>query len=164
MIRSATTVQLLAKSELILLSIDDCLFLAPHRQELEELLPKIEEFLALRLKLALHPDKVSIRPLNHGIDFLGIVVHPFHRTLRTTTKRRMLRKLTERHGEAFRGEIDSDSLHQSLQSYLGILSHVDEHELSTLLKNGFFLFSPYRGGIVSRKQWIRGDMIWLAVV
>jgi hypothetical protein len=118
-------------------------FLAPHRQELEELLPKIEEFLALRLKLALHPDKVSIRPLNHGIDFLGIVVHPFHRTLRTTTKRRMLRKLAERHGEAFRGEIDSDSLHQSLQSYLGILSQVDGHELSTILKNGYSLFSAY---------------------
>jgi len=92
----------------------------------------------LRLKLALHPDKVSIRPLSHGIDFLGIVVHPFHRTLRTTTKRRMFRKLAERHGEAFRGEIDSDSLHQSLQSYLGILSHVDGHGLSTLLKNGFY--------------------------
>lgn len=85
----------------------------------------------------------GIRPLNHGIDFLGIVVHPFHRTLRTTTKRRMLRKLTERHGEAFRGEIDSGSLNQSLQSYLGILSHVDGHELSTLLKNGYSLFSAY---------------------
>ncbi len=79
--------------------------------------------------------------LNHGIDFLGIVVHPFHRTLRTTTKRRMLRKLAERHGEACRGEVDSGSLNQSLQSYLGILSHVDGHGLSTLLKNGFCLLS-----------------------
>ena len=120
---------------------DDCLLLAPHRQELEELLPKIEEFLALRLKLALHPDKVSIRPLNHGIDFLGIVVHPFHRTLRTTTKRRMLRKLTERHGEAFRGEIDSDSLHQSLQSYLGILSHVDARKSAANLRHRFCFLS-----------------------
>ena len=91
----------------------------------------------MRLKLARHPDKVSIRPLNHGIDFLGIVVHPFHRTLRTTTKRRILRKLTGRHGEAFRGEIDSNSLHQSLQSYLGILSHVDGHGFSVLLRNCF---------------------------
>ena len=116
---------------------DDCLFLAPGQQELEKLLPKIEEFLDSRLELVLHPDKVSIRPLNHGIDFLGIVVHPFHRTLRTRTKRRMLRKLTERHEEAFRGANDSDSLHLSLQSYLGILSHVDGHGLSTLIKNGF---------------------------
>jgi RNA-directed DNA polymerase len=120
---------------------DDCLFLAPGRHELEDLLPKIEEFLASRLKLVLHPDKVSIRPLNHGIDFLGIVVHPFHRTLRTTTKRRMLRKLAERHGEVCKGEIDSGPLNQSLQSYLGILSHVDGHGLSTLLKNGFCLLS-----------------------
>jgi hypothetical protein len=120
---------------------DDCLFLAPGRHELEDLLPKIEEFLDSRLKLVLHPDKVSIRPLNHGIDFLGIVVHPFHHTLRTTTKRRMLRKLAERHGEACKGEIDSGSLNQALQSYLGILSHVDGHGLSTLLKNGFCLRS-----------------------
>jgi hypothetical protein len=55
----------------------------------------------------------------------------------------MLRKLTERHGEAFRGEIDSGSLYQALQSYLGMLSHVDGHGLSTLLKNGYSLFSPY---------------------
>jgi hypothetical protein len=61
----------------------------------------------------------------------------------------MLRKLTERHREAFRGEIDSGSLYQALQSYLGILSHVDGHGLSTLLKNGFSLFPPYRGGIIS---------------
>jgi hypothetical protein len=120
---------------------DDCLFLAPGWHELEDLLPKIEEFLDSRLKLVLHPDKVSIRPLNHGIDFLGIVVHPFHHTLRTTTKRRMLRKLAERHGEACKGEIDSGSLNQALQSYLGILSHVDGHGLSTLLKNGFCLRS-----------------------
>ena len=95
-----------------------------------------------RRKLVLHPDKVSIRPLNHGIDLLGIVVHPFHRTLRTTTKRRMLRKLAQRHGEACRGEIDSTSLNQSLQSYLGILSHVDGHGLSTIIKNGFCYVAP----------------------
>jgi retron-type reverse transcriptase len=119
---------------------DDCLFLAPHRQELEDLLPIIEEFLATRLKLTLHPNKISIRPLNQGIDFLGIVVHPFHRTLRTTTKRRMLRKLAKRHQEACRDEISPDTLNQSLQSYLGILSHTDGCKLSTLLKNRFCYF------------------------
>jgi hypothetical protein len=41
----------------------------------------------------------------------------------------------------FRGEIDSDSFHQSLQSYLGILSHVDGHGLATFLKNYFCFFA-----------------------
>jgi hypothetical protein len=86
----------------------------------------------------MHGEKSSI--ISH-IDFIDIVVHPFHRTLRTPTKRRMLRKLTERNGEAFRGEIDSDSFHQSLQSYLGILSHVDGHGLATFLKNCFCFFA-----------------------
>ena len=70
----------------------------------------------------------------------------------------MLRKLTERHGEAFRGEIVLGSLNQSLQSYLGILSHVDGHKLSTLLKNGFSLSSLHIEVVLSREdnglEWI----------
>jgi hypothetical protein len=59
----------------------------------------------------------------------------------------MLRKPAERHGEAFKGEIDSGSLNQALQSYLGILSHADGPGLSTLLKNGFCLLCVSAHGL-----------------
>jgi hypothetical protein len=54
----------------------------------------------------------------------------------------MLRKLAERHGEACKGEIDSGSLNQALQSYLGILLHVEGHGLSAIITNGFCYVGP----------------------
>jgi retron-type reverse transcriptase len=116
---------------------DDMLFLSHKKSELQALVPQIESFLVEKLKLRLHPDKVTLRPLTQGIDFLGYVTFPHHRVLRTTTKRRMFRKLGVRHDEFYEGSIDGDSLNQSLQSYLGILSHADTHQLSQDVKNIF---------------------------
>ena len=72
---------------------DDFVFLSEDRDWLVSLLPRIREFLHERLKLALHPRKVSIETLASGVDFLGWVHFPDHRVLRTSTKRRMLRNL-----------------------------------------------------------------------
>jgi retron-type reverse transcriptase len=116
---------------------DDCLFLSHNKIELQNLLPEVESFLQEYLKLSLHPDKIILRPLSQGIDFLGYVTLPHHSVLRTTTKRRMFRKLSLKHGEFYNGKITSESLNQSLQSYLGMLSHADTHELTQKLKNQF---------------------------
>ena len=72
---------------------DDFVFLSEDRNHLISLLPKIRDFLRNRLKLELHPNKVSIETLASGVDFLGWVHFPDHRVLRTSTKRRMLRNL-----------------------------------------------------------------------
>jgi len=54
---------------------------------LENLIPKMSEFLEKELQLSLHPDKVFIKRLSLGIDFLGWVHFHHHRVLRTATKR-----------------------------------------------------------------------------
>ena len=97
---------------------DDFVLLSTDRTELEGLLPRIEEFLRSDLHLALHPDKVSIRTLASGVDFLGWVHFPDHRVLRTTSKRRMLRRIKEMEGKE-----------ESVQSYLGLLKHGNSRKL-----------------------------------
>lgn len=72
---------------------DDFVILSHNRAELERLFPQIQRFLHERLKLSLHPEKVSIKTLSSGMNFLGWVHFPDHRVLRTTTKRRMFRRL-----------------------------------------------------------------------
>lgn len=116
---------------------DDMVFLCPNKNRPQELLPKLEEFLFDRLKLELHPRKIIIRPLHQGIDFLGYVTLPHHRVLRTKTKRRMKRKLSERLVQYQSGAIPEDSMNQTLQSYLGMLSHADAYELQQETKNVF---------------------------
>jgi RNA-directed DNA polymerase len=118
---------------------DDMIFLSHSKQELKSLIPKIEEFLSSSLKLQLHPHKIILRPLSQGIDFLGYVTLPKHRVLRTTTKRRMVGKLLEKHQELFANNISGESFNQTLQSYLGMLSHSDSHSLSDDIKNWFVI-------------------------
>lgn len=72
---------------------DDFIVLSPEKGHLEGIVPLIEAFLWEQLRLRLHPNKVSIRNFYQGTDFLGYVVFPGHKILRTKTKRRMLRKL-----------------------------------------------------------------------
>jgi hypothetical protein len=72
---------------------DDFVIVSSSKWELLELLPKIKEFLWDRLRLELHPKKVTIRQPHQGVDFLGYVIRPHSRVLRTKAKKRMLLKL-----------------------------------------------------------------------
>jgi hypothetical protein len=91
---------------------DDFVILLDDKVCLEELILKIDKFLKQKLKLNLHPNKVSIKTFSSGIDFLGFVHFPYHRILRTTTKRRMIKNISKK-------EVKSETI----QSYLGLLSH-----------------------------------------
>jgi len=96
---------------------DDFVVFDANKKYLENTLPKIERFLESRLKLSLHPNKVSICTLASGIDFLGWVNFPNHRVLRTSTKKRMFKKL------------ENNPSKESRASYLGILGHGNAYKL-----------------------------------
>lgn len=114
---------------------DDFVIVADNRQYLENLIAPIRAFLVNRLKLTLHPKKISIRTFHQGIDFLGYVIMPHYRLLRTKTRQRIYRKLGQRVSEYRGGTITRETLEQSLQSYLGVLSHADAFQLSQDLRN-----------------------------
>lgn len=114
---------------------DDFIIVADNRAYLESLISPISEFLHSRLKLTLHPKKVTMREFHQGIDFLGYVVLPHYRLLRTKTKQRIYRKLRQRVNALKNGEINSITLEQSLQSYLGVFSHANTYRLSQDLRN-----------------------------
>lgn len=101
---------------------DDFVFFSQERVHLNDLLPRINDFLVDKLKLTLHPGKVFIKTLASGVDFLGWVHFPSHRVLRTTTKKRIFKRLAEE---------PSDMV---MQSYRGLFSHGNAHKLSELLK------------------------------
>jgi len=91
---------------------DDFIIIHESRRYLENLLPSISIFLEKQLKLQLHPDKVFIKTLYSGVDFLGWVHFSTHRVLRTTTKHRMFRNIQDNRGND-----------NAIQSYLGLISH-----------------------------------------
>jgi len=108
---------------------DDFVILGKNEECLCELIMPISEFLEKRLKLTLHPDKIIIRRYNQGIDFLGYVVLPYYRVLRTRTKKRILKKIANKCQELSQGLIVEKSFNQTLQSYFGVLKHCCGHKI-----------------------------------
>lgn len=101
---------------------DDFVILAPDKMYLEEILVKISAFLENELKLQLHPNKVFIKTIASGVDFLGWVHFPKHRVLRTATKKRMFRNILK------------NKKTNTIDSYLGMLSYGNAYKLKKLVK------------------------------
>ena len=112
---------------------DDFLILDSDREHLANLVSIIEKFLQTKLKLSLNQNKVFISKLSQGIDFLGYVVLPHYRVLRTRTKKRMFKKLGFKRAQLSTGEISGKAFEQARQSYLGILSHCQSQKLKQKL-------------------------------
>jgi RNA-directed DNA polymerase len=100
---------------------DDFVIFSEEKAVLEEYLPKISDFLVRHLKLSLHEEKIFFDTWASGADFLGWVHFPYHRILRTTTKKKMFRN------------VKKDTSMATLASYDGLLSYGDAYTLKKLL-------------------------------
>lgn len=105
---------------------DDFVFLSDSKSELEGIVAVIQAFLSERLSLEIHPNKMFIKTIASGIDFLGWIHFFDYRVLRTATKRRMMRRL-ENIGP-------HDARHPSAQSYLGVLDHGNAKKLEAMVE------------------------------
>lgn len=106
---------------------DDFVILSDDRGYLKRLVSEISLCLKLELALSLHENKIILRKYTQGIDFLGYILLPHIILPRTKTKRRIFQKL--------KSKIYDDNFNQSLQSYLGYLSHANSFKLTQQLKN-----------------------------
>lgn len=102
---------------------DDFVIFHLQKNYLENLLPKISQYLENQLKLSLHQKKVFIKSVSSGVDFLGWVNFPNHRVLRTSTKKRLFKKLKQNHSRA------------TIASYRGLLKHGNTYKLLLKLQD-----------------------------
>jgi len=114
---------------------DDFAIVSADRAYLEGLIKPMKTYLADNLLLEIHPNKIFIQKLHRGVDFLGYVIFPKHRLIRTKTKRRIFRKFKKRLTDYLAGNISTSTLNATLQSYLGILSHANADRLAKEMKN-----------------------------
>ncbi|OGY46086.1 MAG: hypothetical protein A2744_01855 [Candidatus Buchananbacteria bacterium RIFCSPHIGHO2_01_FULL_44_11] len=115
---------------------DDFVILSDSKTSLPKNLRSVGEFLENKLKLTLHPDKVFIKTIASGMDFLGWVSFPHHSVLRTKTKRRMMDR------------VKKNVQPQTLASYIGFLKHGDTFELMQGLLNHYWLWENIGDSLV----------------
>ncbi len=96
---------------------DDFVIFSQDKNYLENLIFKINNFLQEELRLNLHPDKIFIKTIYSGVDFLGWVNFSDHRVLRTKTRQRMFKRIKKNSGE------------KTLNSYMGLLKHGNSRKI-----------------------------------
>jgi len=102
---------------------DDFTIFSKEKNWLENLIQPVKNFLWNKLKLTLPPNKIFIKTSASGIDFLGWSHFPDHRVLRTTTKKRMIKRIKE-----------SPTM-ETINSYLGLLKHGNTWKLRQEIMN-----------------------------
>jgi RNA-directed DNA polymerase len=105
------------KAEYYIRYADDFVIVDADKGLLQNYIPRISKFLENRLRLSLHPKKISVQTFASGVDFLGWVHFQHHRVLRTSTKRRMFKKLCKSKKD------------ESVTSYQGLISHGNTFKL-----------------------------------
>jgi len=109
--------------------MDDFLVLGVDKKRLRENKKRIETFLRDKLKLALHPKKAEIFPVDRGVDFLGYVIRDNRRLLRKSTVKRFLKK-RKRYARLFQeGKVSSETIHNVHNSWRGYAGFADSYQL-----------------------------------
>ena len=106
--------------------VDDAYVIDTDPAYLEALVPSIGHFLLERLGLRLHPAKIRITPVDHGIRFLGAVIKPYRTYVSNRTVRSFHSKMFKWEQRCLRRPLNGkevDTLVQIVNSYTGYFSH-----------------------------------------
>lgn len=115
------------KAKYYLRYCDDFVILSKDKNLLQNLIPTISNFLSKELGLELHPNKVFIKTVVSGVDFLGWVHFHNHRVPRYTTRRRMMKR------------VQKNPKPETLTSYLGLLKHGNTEKLRQSVVKEYYL-------------------------
>lgn len=118
--------------------MDDMLILGDSKEKLHWLKAEIECYLSKTLKLQLN-NKTSIRPVKHGIEFVGFRVWSTHRKLRKSTMRRIKAGLKHWKKAYYERRANYDDINPSLQSYFGIMKQFNSYGLRLHISKTFIL-------------------------
>jgi len=97
---------------------DDFVLMSEDKEFLKRQIPLLQSYLFNNLKLELHPSKLFLKTVSSGLDFLGWIHFSDHRVLRSTTRKRMFRRL----------KINNNKK-SSLDSYLGMIDHGNAYKI-----------------------------------
>ena len=106
--------------------VDDFVFVHESSAVLSDWLRRVTAFLPQRLGAHINPRKTVLQPVSRGIDFVGHILRPFHRTPRANALPNALRRIKE---------TSDDALFEVLNSYFGLFRQATSHHVRGQLAN-----------------------------
>jgi hypothetical protein len=120
--------------------VDDIVLIHSDKEYLKSLVPKIKNFLELKLRLTLHPNKIYLQHYTKGTKYLGVMIKPHRIYMAKRTKGNFYyaiqkqNKIARDHKPT---EEEKGAFLSSMNSYLGIMRHYKTYRLrkSVIIKN-----------------------------
>lgn len=103
--------------------VDDFALFSDSKPELWRWKQAIVERLAT-LRLTVHP-QAEVTPVRHGIPWLGFIVYPTHRRVKSRNVRNFTRRLRKRWGQYCAGEISFAEFDASVQGWINHVRYAD---------------------------------------
>ncbi|MDP3918352.1 MAG: reverse transcriptase/maturase family protein [Nanoarchaeota archaeon] len=107
--------------------VDDFIILDNSYKVLEDYKIKIDEFLKLKLKLELHPQKSKIVSIKKGVEFLGMRIFPYHKLLKKRNLKKFQRKLQFIYKYFDKGKTDYDKVYEFLEGWLAYAKNANTY-------------------------------------
>jgi hypothetical protein len=110
--------------------VDDFILLHPSTAWLNAARADLEAWLPERLQVRMNPRKTILQPVDRGVDFVGHVIKPWHRTTRRGTVAKAVRRMQQ---------LPAADVRQVANSYFGLLSqathsHQDRAQLANAVR------------------------------
>lgn len=97
---------------------DDFVLLSRHRPDLAEAVDGVRDF-AAGLRLRLHEERLSIRPVREGATFVGFRIWPTHREIRKNNIRDFRRRVRNMRQAYAAGDMDWEDIKPRLDGWIG---------------------------------------------
>lgn len=102
--------------------VDDMVFIHQDKNFLLSLIPQIKKYLKNNLGLEIHPRKIYLQPVSHGIPFLGMIIKPH----RIYCGKRLIKNFYSKLKAAGAGRLKNPAF---INSYLGYLKKYQTYNL-----------------------------------
>ncbi len=112
--------------------VDDFILVHNDKEYLKSLIPHIQNFLLLTLKLTLHPQKIYLQHCSKGVQFLGTVIKPNRIYIANRTKSNFYTAIEKQNSlvkERKPTKEEQVEFISSMNSYLGIMKQYSTYKL-----------------------------------
>ena len=105
--------------------VDDFVVVMPRREDVVRLIPLFRDFLWKQLRIRLHPKKIYVQPVRHGLLYVGAYIQPGRTYIGSRTRGRWVDAVRHFNGLAADGRAPEhlEAFVSTMNSYLGLMRH-----------------------------------------
>lgn len=138
---------------------DDVIAIVKNKSEAQLLLESMEYFLNNVLKLAVHPFKTQIFPLEQGVNAYGFKIYKTHRLLRNDSKKKIKRKAKKMPNLIRKERLTKEVGELILNSWHGHAMYGSSRNfIESLKRRNNFIYQDARGKLNIDESIIREDV------